>query len=672
MNNNDFIPMFELNLNAAIKDQNDEIPAFNIEIQGGAKGQKGDTGEKGDPGVGIPGPQGPPGEPGQNGTDGQDGFSPVATVSKTDNGVEITITDANGTTTAEIEGGSGGTSDYDELSNKPKINNVELSGNKTASDLGLFSGNYNDLTNKPTIPDELADLSDDSTHRLVTDTEKTTWNNKGTYSKPSGGIPSTDLASAVQTSLGKADTAIQPSNTSGLVKNDGTIDTTTYSTFSGNYNDLSDKPTIPTNTSDLNNDSGFIDNTVSNLVNYFKKADDTLPVYHIVASDHNTLANAFDFSGKPAGLYIIRGKTANANEQIWIKPCSDGGEDLRDVGWFTMLYITSPIPDPFTTNSSHYYYINLGYLGNLELRIFYADHSYKRFVTTGTNSRSLLNTDGAQTISGVKTFSALPKSSVTPTDDDHLTRKGYVDTQIAALGTVFTLKGSVATASVLPSQDNNVGDVYYVEDVSSGYVWIDDNNTERWEELGPTIDTSNFLTKTGLEQATGNSTTNTMSQKAITEAIPTVNDKTITIQKGGVTVDSFTTNAANNKTINIPATITESGSNSNGTYIKYSDGTMICTKHFVTANNIPISQTWGSGYTSGEGNLVSLGSFANTFYSVPVVNVTVGRAGGSNAWLGAISNTSNSYAGDVTLLRFSSNTGTKYSFDIIAIGRWKA
>lgn len=29
------------------------------------------------------------------------------------------------------------------------------------------------------------------------------------YVKPSGGIPATDLASAVQTSLGKADTALQ-------------------------------------------------------------------------------------------------------------------------------------------------------------------------------------------------------------------------------------------------------------------------------------------------------------------------------------------------------------------------------------------------------------------------------------------------------------------------------
>lgn len=43
--------------------------------------------------------------------------------------------------------------------------------------------------------------------------EEDVWSNSaqtiGSYSKPSGGIPKTDLASAVQTSLGKADTALQ-------------------------------------------------------------------------------------------------------------------------------------------------------------------------------------------------------------------------------------------------------------------------------------------------------------------------------------------------------------------------------------------------------------------------------------------------------------------------------
>lgn len=62
------------------------------------------------------------------------------------------------------------------------------------------SGSYNDLSNKPTIPS------------AVTESTVSGWGftkNTGTYSKPSGGIPKTDLASAVQTSLGKADSALQ-------------------------------------------------------------------------------------------------------------------------------------------------------------------------------------------------------------------------------------------------------------------------------------------------------------------------------------------------------------------------------------------------------------------------------------------------------------------------------
>jgi hypothetical protein len=45
-----------------------------------------------------------------------------------------------------------------------------------------FSGDYQDLINKPTIPSTLADLSDDTTHRTVSDTEKTHWNAKSNFS----------------------------------------------------------------------------------------------------------------------------------------------------------------------------------------------------------------------------------------------------------------------------------------------------------------------------------------------------------------------------------------------------------------------------------------------------------------------------------------------------------
>ena len=44
---------------------------------------------------------------------------------------------------------------------------------------------------------------------------------------------------------------------------------------------------------------------------------------------------------------------------------------------------------------------------------------------------NILYTNKEQSISALKTFSVLPKSSVTPTSSNHLTRKGYVDTQVA-------------------------------------------------------------------------------------------------------------------------------------------------------------------------------------------------------------------------------------------------
>ena len=72
------------------------------------------------------------------------------------------------------------------------------------------------------VPSKLSELSGDSTHRTVTDTEREAWSSK--------------------------------------------------SDFSGNYNDLTGKPTIPTKTSQLTNDSGFLTQHQS-LSGYAKTAD---------------------------------------------------------------------------------------------------------------------------------------------------------------------------------------------------------------------------------------------------------------------------------------------------------------------------------------------------------------------------------------------------------------
>ena len=60
----------------------------------GSPGEKGDPGEKGEPGD--------PGSPGENGQPGNDGFSPVVTVTETDNGHKVSIEDKNGSKEFEV------------------------------------------------------------------------------------------------------------------------------------------------------------------------------------------------------------------------------------------------------------------------------------------------------------------------------------------------------------------------------------------------------------------------------------------------------------------------------------------------------------------------------------------------------------------------------------------
>ena len=84
--------------------------------------------------------------------------------------------------------------------------------------------------------------------------------------------------------------------------------------------------------------------------------------------------------------------------------------------------------------------------------------------------------------------------------------------KIATLGTALNYKGAVETSADLPA-DAASGDVYIVNEDGKSYAY--DGST--WNELGPDIDMSLFVLKTDLASETGNSTTTTMSQAAITE-----------------------------------------------------------------------------------------------------------------------------------------------------------
>ena len=135
-----------------------------------------------------------------------------------------------------------GTMDYDELINKPSINSVELSGNKSLEDLGII------------IPTKTSDLDNDS-----------------------GFITSADV----------------PTATSDLTNDSGFITTSDLApvAVSGSYNDLSNKPTIPTLTSQLTNDSGFI-TTASVPTSVSQLAND---MGYLTSSDVSEVAISGDY-----------------------------------------------------------------------------------------------------------------------------------------------------------------------------------------------------------------------------------------------------------------------------------------------------------------------------------------------------------------------------------------
>ena len=136
----------------------------------------------------------------------------------------------------------------------------------------LFSGNYNDLLNKPTVPSKTSELTNDSSFttstQLATKADKIhTHNYNDLEDKPT-------LFSGAYKDLTEKPTI--PTKISELINDSNFVNSTVLSTkanavhthnyddltnkpvlFSGTYADLTGKPTIPTKTSELTNDSNF-------------------------------------------------------------------------------------------------------------------------------------------------------------------------------------------------------------------------------------------------------------------------------------------------------------------------------------------------------------------------------------------------------------------------------
>lgn len=107
------------------------------------------------------------------------------------------------------------------------------------------------------------------------------------------------------------------------------------------------------------------------------------------------------------------------------------------------------------------------------------------------------------------------------------------------------------------------------------------------------------------------------------------------------------------------------GSNSNGTYIKFSDGTMICTKQFAFTSTFT-----GQEGTMYYGTRQSLGNYAASFASLPALCATI--SDGASAFVDTIKTPGIAAIGTINLYRNERvTTAITMTINIIAIGRWK-
>lgn len=117
--------------------------------------------------------------------------------------------------------------------------------------------------------------------------------------------------------------------------------------------------------------------------------------------------------------------------------------------------------------------------------------------------------------------------------------------------------------------------------------------------------------------------------------------------------------------------VQESGSNANGSYIKFSDGTMICTYTFDLANDANFSVSYGSIFYTTGGSKTWV--FPQPFLKIYSVNGSLQLPGG----IGGVGFSNNNDL--TTSVKFYPYSVSSYDFTgsskkyvyLIAIGKWK-
>lgn len=324
--------------------------------------------------------------------------------------LEAEIYTNDGTLDAEllgVIGSSKGIENYEELKNKPKINGVELVGNKTANDLNLQEkGNY------------IQDNNYVHTDNNYTNSEKNKLANLKNYDD-------TDLVNQISqvnelaeqnerdiTNLG---------NESTTIKDDiEEIETALNYLVDKKQDNLIAGENIKIENNVISSDSsktflGFVD-------------------------DHTSNDTAFDLTGFKKGIYTF-GRNTTAQRTLYLKVNINGVDKFvshsieRNYKQRPITLVLYDDIENLETKSGSLYNLNYFVIDETgySIKLQYYNCSISNSNLTTSASSYTINAVGqsnTQTISGLKTFTKLPQTTLTPTDDKDFTTKKYVDDAI--------------------------------------------------------------------------------------------------------------------------------------------------------------------------------------------------------------------------------------------------